>query len=124
MKEFSNIISVYPLIELTNENPTPWNSDIIGTHNFYADNFIFDPLQSESEPGVSFNCDKTLYIDNPSDSDASFFSYPVKSIVVIKDTAGNKYPIGTKTLPATVMIQKNLNKSQLTIKSNTLTNPF
>jgi len=124
MKEFSNIISVYPLSELTNENLTPWISDIIGSHNFLADDFTFEPNLTESESGSLFNCDKTLNVSKPSASDVALFSYPVNCIIVFKDTNNSRYAVGSKTMPATVQIQNNLQKSQLIIKANTLTSPF
>lgn len=124
MKEFSNIISVYPLSELTNENPSPWISDIIGFHNFLAEDFTMEPNISDSESGSIFSCDKALIVSKPSPSDIALFSYPVNCIVVFKDTENNRYQIGSKKIPATVQIQNYLQKSQLIIKANTLTSPF
>jgi len=124
MKEFSNIISVYPLSELTNQNPTPWISDIIGTHNFLSDDFSLEPTLAESESGTIFNFDRNLNVSKPSASDIALFSYPVNCVVVFKDTENNRFAVGSKTIPATVQIQKNLQKSQIIIKANTLTSPF
>lgn len=124
MKEFSNIISVYPLSELSLDNPEPWTSEIIGAHNFNADDFTIEPNEAESEAGNLLTFDKTFYIDKPSSIEAAFFSYPVKSILVIKDSDGNKYPIGSRNIPATVAIQNNLQKSSLVLKASLLTSPF
>lgn len=124
MKEFSNIISVYPITELATSNPKPWEGDIIGTHSFQADDFVLDPTNTSTAAGFLFDCNKEIPIETPSASEISCFSYPVKSIVVLRDTSGMKYTIGTPRIPATIFIQKGLQKSRLFLVAKMLESPF
>lgn len=123
MKEFGNIISVYPISEL-DANQAPWLTDLYGNHFFSAESFIYDPQENDQDAGVLFDCDKTFIIDTPSRVAISIFSYPVKSILVVSDTDGNKYPIGSIKMPGTVLIQKGIQKSRLIFKYQGVLNPF
>jgi hypothetical protein len=124
MKEFSNIISVYPIADLATENPKPWDSDVIGTHSFQADDFVLDPTSTITEVGIIFDINKDFPITTPSAAEITCFSYPVKSIVVLRDTSGIKYTIGSPRVPATVYIQKGLQKSRLLLVAKLLESPF
>lgn len=124
MKEFSSVISVYPLSEITIEDPTPWLNDVHGSHFFQADDFVFDIPRQETEAGVIFDATKEFIITTPSDSDVQTFKYPVKSIMVVKDTDGNKYSIGTTNIPAKVHVVKGLQKSRLYVTAMLLQSPF
>lgn len=124
MKEFSNIISVYPVADLSTEAPRPWETDLVGTHCFTADDFSFDPAPSQTEAGTIFDANKELTIETPSATELARFSYPVKSIVVIRDTDSVKYIIGSTQLPATVQIQKGIQKSRLIMVAKLLQSPF
>lgn len=123
MKEFSSIISVYPINELESD-PNPWLSDQDGTHSFMADNFNFSPIGSEEEAGTIYNCSNAFNITTPSDAELKTFSHPVKSILVVKDTTGAKYPIGTLTIPGTVIIQRGIQNSRLIFNCKSLINPL
>lgn len=124
MKEFSSIISVYPISELTDLNPAPWMNDMWGLHFFYADTFQFNPLPTEQDAGTLYDCDQTFIIDTPSQLDLLLFSTSQKCILVLSDTEGTKYPIGTKTIPGRVYIQRGIQKSRLIFTCKSLTNPI
>jgi hypothetical protein len=124
MKEFSNIISVYPVADLTTESPRPWETDIAGTHNFQADDFILDPLPTQTDAGTIFDASKDLTIETPPAAELERFSYPVKSIVVLRDTDGTKYTIGSQLLPATIILQKGIQKTRLYMVAKLLQSPF
>jgi len=124
MKEFSNLIDLYPVDDISNANPEPWNNERIGLNSFMADDFSFDPTQSESESGSLYDCSVTFIIESPSTSVVTRFSTPVSSVLILRDTSGLKYPIGTKNIPGTALIQKGIQKSRLIFKCNSLSNPI
>lgn len=124
MKEFSSILSVYPVAEMSPTEESPWLTSPQTAHKFAADLFRFDPLASETDSGTSFDCSQTFIIDTPSDSEIQRFSCPVRSIMVISDTDGHQYPIGSRRIPGTVMIQKGIQRSRLVFKCLSTVNPI
>lgn len=125
MKELSSVISIYPVSELTTGNPRPWDNEIKGVHSFLSiDDFTIDPQIEDSDAGIIFNCGKVINISTPTDAELSRFSTYVKSVIIIKDTEGNKYEIGSETLPGMVLIQAGIQRSRLHIQAKTLINPF
>jgi hypothetical protein len=124
MKEFSNIISVYPIDELTSENPRPWEDDLVGSHCFTCDDFFLEPTPTQYEAGTIFDYSKELTLETPSTAELARFSYPVKSIVVVKDTEGIKYSLGSNRAPATVSIQKGIQKSKMYMAAKLIQSPF
>lgn len=123
MIEFSSIISVYPINELGSD-PNPWLSDQDGIHSYMADHFNFLPNDSNEEGGTLYDCSNVFNIITPSDAEIEIFRHPVKSILVIKNTNGTKYPIGTPTIPGTVLIQRGIQRSKLIFNCKSLINPI
>jgi len=124
MKEFSSLIDIYPVEDISNENPEPWNNERTGLYTFLADDFTFDPSQSDSESGSLFDCNMTFIIETPSISIITRFLTPISSVLILRDTSGIKYPIGTKNIPGTALIQKGIQKSRLIFKCNSLISPL
>lgn len=94
------------------------------TVSLYADPFTFQPVSSDSDAGLSWVCDHTFVIDNPSDAILSHFRRPRHTILTLHATDGSTYDIGTVTMPATVFITRHLQRSQLVLSATMLFDPL
>ena len=111
MKEFTSKISIC-LVDT-----------LCASFEFLADHFDFTPAVMDDEGGISWNCDKTLVIDTPSEDTLRLFRVPRKAIVSLKASDRTVLNLGTKEIPARVHIVEHLQKSQLIIRCTMVTAP-
>lgn len=91
---------------------------------FMADHFEFTPSASEEDAGISWDCDKTFFIDLPDKKAMLYFSIPRKSIVTLVASDRTTFNIGTLEVPARVHISSHLQKAQLIVNCTMLTDPL
>ncbi len=96
----------------------------VGSFNFMADQFDFQPVASDDDSGVCYNCNKTFVIDVPDTPVLNYFSIPRSCIVTLYGSNGDNYDIGTKGIPARVLISRHLNRAQLQVFCKMLKNPL
>lgn len=125
MKELSQIIELFPISELPEDfNLLHITEDWLPGYQVRADDFILDPKPEYSEAGIIFNCDKELTIDTPDEKTIKSFPYYVSSIIRLKDTSGRNIILGSREMPARVIISPSLQKSRLLIQCKMLKSPF
>lgn len=95
-----------------------------GIYDFMSDAFDFQPVPSDDDGGLSYNCDKTLVIDTPSDSMLRTFAIPRSCMVKFFSCDGREFIVGSSRIPARVLIIPQLQRSQLKISCKMLANPF
>ena len=95
-----------------------------GTYDFMADPFDFQPVPSDEDGGLSYNCDKTFTIDTPGEEALRKFSIPRSCTVRLFGCSGTRYIIGTARIPARCLITRHLNRAQLQIHCKMLSNPL
>lgn len=115
MKELSLQIEVIPLKGNTHEK----------SYNFFSNDYYqLQNLKSDSEAGVSFNCNQSIIIDKPSTSVNREFSFPHSCIVRFHESDGNVIQIGSEEIPALVTIVPTLNTASMEIVCNMLYSPL
>lgn len=111
MLDFSNLITVAPL-------------EGNATFDFFVDEFVsYAPTTSDDAAGTCWNCDRTWIIDLPSSAVLLFFSIYRSAIITIR-SHGRTFTIGTKDIPAKVMISPNLAKAQVIMTCKALKHPL
>lgn len=95
-----------------------------GVYDFMADSFDFQPVPSDDDGGLSYNCSKTFVIDMPDAETLQKFSIPRSCIVSLFGNGGSRYNIGTVGIPARALISRHLNRAQLQISCKMLANPL
>ncbi|MCC8187144.1 MAG: hypothetical protein LIP08_06445 [Bacteroides sp.] len=125
MKELSIQVEIYPTLEFSASHiETSLNTGLISGYKLSADTFTFDPAVEESQAGAFYNCNKDLIIDTPDSSICNRFKHPISSIVRFRDTEGNNILIGTRELPAKVMIAPAHQRSRLKINCKMIKSPY
>lgn len=92
-----------------------------------ADPFTFEPLMTEENGGVYWDCSKTFIVDIVDESIFSELKAPRSAIVTLASVGlpdARTYDIGTETIPAKVQLVKHLNKAKLIVKCKMLANPL
>ena len=113
MKELSIIISVTP-VGIMNKN----------NYTFISDSFSLFPAIETTPAGTLFNCDKDITIELPNRDTIKEFQSQRSVVVSFRDTIGRIINIGTRELPATILISPNLNSAMLIIKCKMLHSPL
>lgn len=118
MIEFTGHIQVDPIDSSSASGITS------GSFDFMAEQFDFQPVVSDDPYGVCYICDKTFIIDLPGSQVLQYFSIPRSCVVTLYSNKGDSYDIGTKNIPASVLISRHLNRAQLQIHCRMLRNPL
>lgn len=125
MKEFANIIRLFPVSSLQNELDRPWlNDSNAGVKLISVDKVLLEPEVETSESGSLHILNSTLNIATPAALTCMTYQMPVKCVVVIRDSDNGIYQLGDKHNPVHVFIRKNINYSKLILDAKLLKNPF
>ncbi len=119
MVEFSNLVGVSLV------------GDMSGDFQFMADSFTFEPSPTEENGGLYWDCGKTFVIEKPADEVLEKFKVQRSAIVTLSALLGRgakatarEYAIGTRGVPARVLIVQHLNKAKLIVYCKMLTDPL
>ena len=126
MKELSQKISVVCLSELLSDPRWTgvWSASQLLAHarNYHADPFSLEPQPVEGTGGECYELTMEHSIDRV---DAKPFVNPASAVVLYKVSGREEYVIvGTRELPATVQIVKDLNRCILKVSCSMLRSPF
>lgn len=119
MRELTQHIQLVPVITTSTGTFKEGSFDVMSDQPF-----SIDPVPSVDDGGTSWNCDKSLTIDQPDSSTVRYFRYERSCIVRIFDNSGSVYEIGDIMTPARAVISQNLNTATLQIKAEMVRNPF
>ena len=102
----------------------PANASSPAEVSLLADQVSLQPSLESNDYGTIFNLDNDIIVERPSSETISQFSIERSVIVEIRDTDGKVYEIGTKDIPARVLIAPYLNRAILKITCKMLSSPF
>lgn len=125
MKEFSNLIRIFPLSSLESENLMPWSTDLNSGINIISiDKVMIEPEVEQSESGSLNAINSTLNIATPSKETCLTLNNFIKCIIILQDSDKNIYQLGEINNPIFALIRKNLNFSKLILDAKLIKNPF
>lgn len=90
---------------------------------FQTDDFSVTVKQSDSDSGLLYNVEETVVIDSPTEEIRRVFRAN-RSVILRLCSSDGVFLIGTKTIPAQIILTGQLNKSQLSFKCSCLSSPF
>lgn len=119
------------MIEFSNQIGVSLVGATLGTFQFTADTFTFEPSPTEENGGIYWDCGKSFVVDLPDNDALNALKIPRNAIVTLSsmqrmsiECTSSEHRIGTKDIPARVQLYRHLNKATLVVKCKMLTNPL